>query len=618
MKLINHVFVATDLSSPSLQAIERGFDISRITSARCTVMHALGLNALGSLQDLIGDQAATVTSKLVDKQRNELHSIISDTARNRGVAAEILVEEGLPAAAIPACAASTSADLVIAGSRGDNALRRLLIGSTASHLLRKCHCPVLIVKTGIHGSYKKALLAIDFSPASELALRITREIAPDAGIVLFHAFDVPFEGLLNYAGVTQDDIKRYRHEACEKALHLLHELARSAGLTQDQYHAQVECGDATRAILNQAERQDCDLIVMGKHGTHVTEELLLGSVTKQVLDEAPTDLLVIVDARSPELATLGGMQTGGRISGEPGTEKDAPPSPPFPPPAHLLLATDLSPRCDRALERSIQLAQAWQSHLTALNVFDVPGAPDQILAWAAGDQSFDLQHDARHQLNQDLANMGSRADIRLVHSAAPADSITLVARQTGAGLVITGVARDEPLGRFLLGSTVEKLSQTLEQPLLIVRNRVHGPYRNIVAVTDLSRNSSAALLAAAQWFPQSAVDVFFAHERPKAMGSAPESAALKLASSAVHERCERFVTGSGIPRLRIRHIVPVDEALETSLTRYVRRHAIDLVVMGSSENTGLFDTLFKNSLNRVLQWISSDVLVVPAADKQSG
>jgi len=36
---------------------------------------------------------------------------------------------------------------------------------------------------------------------------------------------------------------------------------------------------------------------MGKHGTNVTEELLLGSVTKQVLAESRSDVLVVVDKR---------------------------------------------------------------------------------------------------------------------------------------------------------------------------------------------------------------------------------------------------------------------------------------------------------------------------------
>ena len=36
-------------------------------------------------------------------------------------------------------------------------------------------------------------------------------------------------------------------------------------------------------------------------------------------------------------------------------------------PKRLLLATDLSARCDRALDRAAQLAEAWQAEIVAVN-----------------------------------------------------------------------------------------------------------------------------------------------------------------------------------------------------------------------------------------------------------
>ncbi|WP_268744979.1 universal stress protein [Cupriavidus metallidurans] len=53
------------------------------------------------------------------------------------------------------------------------------------------------------------------------------------------------------------------------------------------------------------------------------------------------------------------------------------------PPASLMLATDLSPRCDRALDRAAGLAQAWKAELIVAHVLDPAAHPDQALAWAA-------------------------------------------------------------------------------------------------------------------------------------------------------------------------------------------------------------------------------------------
>lgn len=305
MNRIKHIVAATDLSENSMHAVDRGFRIARGTQARYTIMHALGLDALGPLRNLIGEQAADVSHKLLARQHAALEVIASDVQHSAGVSADIHVEEGLASSVVPAFAAGNGADLLLIGAQGEHLLRRLLIGSTASRLLRKSTCPVLIARNPGREAYRRVLIAVDFSPGSELSIRLTRQIAPGADIILLHSFDVPFEGMLQYAGVSQDLIHHYRIEARERALRQLHQLAKDQGLEHGDYTVVIDLGDAAQHIGAQAERGRCDLIVMGKHGTHVTEELLLGSVTRRVLSETTADLLVVVDKRGPTAQEIG-------------------------------------------------------------------------------------------------------------------------------------------------------------------------------------------------------------------------------------------------------------------------------------------------------------------------
>lgn len=281
------------------------------------------------------------------------------------------------------------------------------------------------------------------------------------------------------------------------------------------------------------------------------------------------------------------------------------------PPSRILIATDLSPRCDRALDRSIELAQAWHARLVALNVFDAPKAPDLILQWAAGNEAADSQREVRAQLSRDLSILGDRAEVRLVRSRSPSEVIDETAKEVQATLVVTGVARDEPLGRFLLGSTVERLARTLQQPLLIVRNRPRAPYRRVVAATDLAAGSQLALVAASAWFPSAELHLFHAYEGPGAL-TASTGDGVRFASPETQARCERWVSESGIDRARLSHVVAVEGRLEAELTRYVRRNGMDLAVMGGHESVGLLDALLGSSLDKLLLWVPCDVLVVPA------
>jgi len=299
MKHLNHILAATDLSAPSLHAVHRGFLLARQSGARYSVMHALGLGALDALRDMLGGDTTDLAQKIAEEARARLALVVTDPARSKGLSASVHVANEAALAAVPAHADAIAADLVVMGARGSGFLRHLLPGSTVSNLLRKLRRPVLVVKQAPRGDYRQLLVAVDFSPTSEMALRAARAIAPEAGLVLLHTVDLPFEGKLHFAGVSEGVIQQYLVDARQRALPRLHALAAAAGLAPTDYSAIVVHGDAAQLIALLEQEHDCDLIVMGKHGTHATEELLLGSVTQRVLDESQADVLVVVDARPP-------------------------------------------------------------------------------------------------------------------------------------------------------------------------------------------------------------------------------------------------------------------------------------------------------------------------------
>ena len=71
-------------------------------------------------------------------------------------------------------------------------------------------------------------------------------------------------------------------------------MAVEAGLKKWEYSGFVVNGDPTLEIVSHEQKLNIDLIVMGKRGLHITEEFLLGSVTKRVLAESVSDVLVVM------------------------------------------------------------------------------------------------------------------------------------------------------------------------------------------------------------------------------------------------------------------------------------------------------------------------------------
>jgi nucleotide-binding universal stress UspA family protein len=282
-------------------------------------------------------------------------------------------------------------------------------------------------------------------------------------------------------------------------------------------------------------------------------------------------------------------------------------------PHHLVLATDLSARCDRALDRAAQLAQEWQAELVALNVLDPAATPDQALAWISGASDDQLLSMARQQLARDIATAQVPATLRLVRSTDPCAAIRETAAATKSGVVVTGVCRNEALGRLLLGSTVENLARSLPQPLLVVRHRTQGPYERIVVATDFSESSRQALLTTAQLFPGRELILYHAHALvAPALTDASEHPQLCLGIE--QTEAASFLASTTLPEgAHVRAVVACG-AVELTLTRYVREHDIDLVVMGSHGRSGLMSLLLGSTAARLLDWLPCDTLLVRPPD----
>lgn len=276
----------------------------------------------------------------------------------------------------------------------------------------------------------------------------------------------------------------------------------------------------------------------------------------------------------------------------------------------LLLATDLTVRCDRALDRAVQLAEEWKSELIALNVLDPSASLDQVLAWVnrADDEQF-LQI-AQRQLARDLRAVKVPVKLYISRSGDITAAIRRTITDTQSDLVITGVSRNETLGRLLPGSTVENLARSLPEPLLVVRNRVHEPYRRIVVATDFSESSRDALLAAIRLFPGRELIVYHAYTSPMAELT-DASVHSGKGVSIVESECAAFLAATALSEEKKLRTVMKYGAIEDTLTQFVREHEIDLVVMGSHGRSGIMNLLLGSTATKLLDWLSCDMLLVP-------
>lgn len=288
------ILAATDLSAPARHAIERAALVSLETAMPLHLLHVANLAPLERLWQVMAATSDDMQQRVLDTARTGLDDLSAALKKRFGVAAERHVVAGALLSELAGKLGELEAGLLVCGAKGESVIRHLLMGTTAMRLLSTAPCPVLVVKQVPHEPYRRLLVPVDFSIWSLRAIKLAQRLAPDAEIVLLHAFAVPFEGTLRYASVAEETISRYRVVARQEAMEKLHALRDEAGLSVRDAELIVLHGDPASRIVEQEQERDCDLIVIGKHGESVLEDLFLGSVTKHVLNESQADVLVSV------------------------------------------------------------------------------------------------------------------------------------------------------------------------------------------------------------------------------------------------------------------------------------------------------------------------------------
>lgn len=292
MSKIKTVLSATDFSDDARYATQRAGMLAAALGARLEVLHVVSAMSLGTLRQAFGLPAAD-EAKLIDDAQHALKAQVAEVAATAGAEPTARVAVGDVQETI--LSAADQADLLVLGAHGSNRLRDMLVGTTSERLLGRNRRPVLVVKRPPAGPYQRVLIPLDFAAYSTAALRVAMCVAPQAELLVVHAFDVPYQDKLWLAGVSQERIEEYQARERQQAQERIAALVRDSAADARRLRGIVEQDDPAPLVLSKESEFDADLIVMGKRNRARAGEMLLGSVTRRVLSAAKCDVLVVHD-----------------------------------------------------------------------------------------------------------------------------------------------------------------------------------------------------------------------------------------------------------------------------------------------------------------------------------
>lgn len=260
----------------------------------------------------------------------------------------------------------------------------------------------------------------------------------------------------------------------------------------------------------------------------------------------------------------------------------------------ILVATDLSARSDRPMQRGILLAEQLGAQLLVLHV---PGSGHRLDA--AEEQRL------KQQVADEFDIAG--AEVLLEYGSVP-DVITDVARDRESALLITGVARFNSPRDYLLGTAVDYLVRRSQIPVLVVKRRARRPYERLLAATDFSECSAEAVRSAAALFPQARVRIAHSYQ-PAFEAFLERDSSIGLIRDEAEQAMKRFV--DSLPEdVRDRAELVTAEGLGTVIAEKARDWRSDLLVVGSHGRGGFVHAKIGRTAAELLQSADCDVLIV--------
>lgn len=290
------------------------------------------------------------------------------------------------------------------------------------------------------------LVATDFSPISRRATEAGVALArkTKARLTIIHVLPsvVPIYSALPSA-VSGELAKKGEaaRQVVQKRLARLVADARKRGARAD---AVLEEGDPVARIVHLAKKRRATLVILGTHGRGAAAHLLLGSVARKVLHEAPCSVMVVKRAKWREK---------GRV----------------------LIALDLSPMARKLFKHALQIAKGIGARPVVLHAIHDTGWVAEAIAAAQPDAILDAITEmgfdrARKGIARAIAGTGASvkpADI-LIREGRPQD---VIVRESARGVMLTIVGTHGRKGasRLFLGSVAEAVVLHARSPVLVLK-----------------------------------------------------------------------------------------------------------------------------------------------------
>lgn len=277
----------------------------------------------------------------------------------------------------------------------------------------------------------------------------------------------------------------------------------------------------------------------------------------------------------------------------------------------IVVGLDVFEKTDNVLKRALNLAN---EHNATLFVVHAVRTPWLSVPSYFGSNDIEIDKEGiTKKIEKKIKTLDKSGKVRsfvFVKEGNADDIILYESKINRADMIIIGAHSKAKSKKTFVGTTAQRVAQKSHLPLLIVKNSVKNPYKNIIAPTDFGMQSKQSVLFAKNVFPTSNINIVHAFETiyfegPYAVVGRDLSEYNDVAKSCAKKDLKDFMKDVSVKKGRV---IEGEFYTKEALVNYIKEGSYDLVVMGSRGTAGL-NALLGSVATYILRETSSDVLV---------
>ena len=293
--LFRHILVGVDLDGHdasvtpgSRRAVQQARWLAERTGARVELFHSVEKDLYW---DPVGAGHVVVGHDPGERGGAALEALVREL-RDAGVPCELRLHDERAWLAMVREVLRGSVDLVIVGKRSRDSADGRQLGSVSKKLLRKCPCPVWVVRPDVDPRHDVVLAATDLTPVGDRAVELAASLVRASGgrLHVVHAWQIPLQLQMG----REPEAEREQALAAIQERAGEHILSRLRAVDEDvRPELHVGCDSPTRAIRRGVEHLQPEVLVMGTISRGGVAGVLVGNTAEALLDRVECAILTV-------------------------------------------------------------------------------------------------------------------------------------------------------------------------------------------------------------------------------------------------------------------------------------------------------------------------------------